>query len=122
MSKSKKSTGAEKSNRRADNHQAKKPRFPEPRYLDWRTLDPSTLEYSKNFKLKEELFTYKDRLEELLRDEGKYVLIKGREVIGIYADEEEAIRDAAVRFGGEPVLIKQISAKERLFTMGGIVC
>ena len=72
-------------------------------------------------RLKEELATFKGHLEELLRDEGKYVLIKGREVIGIYDDQQEALREAAIRFGGEPVLIKEIAVKERIHTMGGVV-
>ena len=86
MAKSKKPTGPQKPSRLADNHRAKKWRPPEPEYLDWRTVDLSKLAYAENFALKEELATFKGHLEELLRDEGKYVLIKGREVIGIYDD------------------------------------
>jgi hypothetical protein len=55
------------------------------------------------------------------RGKGKYVLIKGREVIGIYANEQDALREAVSRFGYEPALIKQIAVKESLITMGGIV-
>jgi hypothetical protein len=121
MAKAPRPTRAKKSARRADNHRVKKPRLPKQEYLDWRTFDPSMFAHNENFKLMEELFTYKAHLKELLRDKGKYVLIKGREVIGIYADEQDALREAAARFGYEPALIKQIAAKEPLITMGGIV-
>lgn len=121
MAKSQKPTAAKKSAQRADNDRVKKPRLPKQEYLDWRTFDPSMFAQNENFKLMEELFTYKAHLKELLRDEGRYVLIKGREVIGIYADHDDAVREAIDRFGVEPVLIKQIAAKEPLITMGGVV-
>ena len=121
MAKSQKPTRTNKPARRADHHRAKKPRLPKPEYLDWHTFDPSMYAHNENFKLMEELFTYKAHLKELLRDKGKYVLIKGREVVGIYADEQDALREAATRFGYEPVLIKEIAVKEPLITMGGIV-
>jgi hypothetical protein len=69
----------------------------------------------------DEMVTYRDHLDELLRDKGKYVVIKGREIIGIYADEREAMIEAATRFGGEPAMVKQIVAKEPFVYMGGIV-
>jgi hypothetical protein len=120
MAKSQKPAQAKKSAQRADSHQAKKPRLPKQQYLDWRTFDLSTFAHNDRFKLMEELLTYRDHLKELLHHKGKYVLIKGREVIGIYADEREAICEAATRFGGEPVLIKQIAVKELIHSMGGI--
>jgi hypothetical protein len=89
--------------------------------MDRRTFDPSTVRGTHAAELAEQLVTYRDNLEELLRHKGKYVLIRGREIIGIYIDEQDALREAAGRFGSEPVLVKQIVAKEPLFTMGGIV-
>ena len=65
------------------------------------------------------LITYKDHLEELLERKGDYVLIKGRQVIGIFADRQEAIEKAVDLFGGEPVLVKQIVVKEPIHTLGG---
>lgn len=118
MSKSKKPTGTAKP-ARTSRPRAKKWKPPEPEYLDWRTVDLSKLAYAENFTLKEEMATFKEHLEELLRDEGKYVLIKGREIIGIYDDEHEAIREGAIRFGAEPILVKQIAVKERIHTLGG---
>jgi hypothetical protein len=119
MAKSKKSTGVKASTRRADHHRVKKPRLPKAEYLDWRTFDPSMFAPNPNFKLMDELFTYKHHLDDLLRDEGKYVLIKGREIVGIYANRGDAVREALERFGDEPVLIKEIAVKERIHSMGG---
>jgi hypothetical protein len=42
-------------------------------------------------------------------------------IIGIYSDEQEALLEAAVRFGTEPALVKQIVAREPIYYMGGIV-
>jgi hypothetical protein len=64
------------------------------------------------------LVTYRDRLPELLADEGRYVLIKGRSVIGLFDDREEALREAVSRFRAEPVLVKQIRAREPIHEIG----
>lgn len=121
MAKSRKPSRAKTSAGRADLHRVKTPRLPKQEYLDWRSFDPATFAKNDRFKLMDELLTYRDNLKELLRDKGKYVLIKGRAVVGIYADEQEAIRTAIDRFGGEPVLVKQIAVKEPMITMGGIL-
>ena len=68
-----------------------------------------------------QLVTYRDNLDTLLCDEGKYVVIRGREIIGIYETQDEAIRVVIERFGSEPVLIKQIVAREPMITLGGVV-
>ena len=121
MAKSKKSTGVKKSARRADITGRRSRGCRSPNISTARTFDPSMYAPNANFKLMEELFTYKHHLNELLRDKGKYVLIKGREVVGIYADEQEALREAATRFGYEPALIKQIDVKERIDYLGGAI-
>ncbi len=92
-------------------------RSPEPRFLNWRTFDPTKVEGDTS--LLEELVTYKDHLEELLKRKGDYVLIKGRQIIGIFADRREAIEKAVDLFGGQPALIKKIVAKEPIHTLGG---
>jgi hypothetical protein len=107
--------------KRTSNHRPKKWRPPTPRYLDWSTFDPSLFENRGDDTLIEELVTYRDHLRDLLRDEGKYVVIKGPEVIGIYAERQAALHEAATRFGDQPVLVKQIVAKEPMITMGGVV-
>lgn len=48
-------------------------------------------------------------------------MIKGREIIGIYADEQQALIEAATRFGDEPAMIEQLVAREPFVYMGGIV-
>ena len=60
-------------------------------------------------KLQEELdFFERQRLELLEREPGKYVLIKGSEVIGIFDTEIEAARTGYRQIGNEPFLIKHI--------------
>jgi hypothetical protein len=69
----------------------------------------------------EELVTDRDHLSDLLRYEGKYVVIKGPEVIGIYTERHAALRKTATRFGDQPVFVKQIVAKEPMISMGGVI-
>jgi hypothetical protein len=93
----------------------------EPLLFDWSTFDPAAIDGHDAAPLADELVTFRDHLQELLRDEGKYVLIKGREVIGIYGRREEALREAVSRFQDAPVLVKQIVAKELIHKVGGAV-
>ena len=59
--------------------------------------------------LDEEVQTYETRKPELLgNSEGKFVLIKGGEVAGIYESETDAITDGYNRFGNVPFLVRQI--------------
>jgi hypothetical protein len=59
--------------------------------------------------LEAELATYEARREELLASaEGKYVLIKGEEVAGVYDSQEDAVREGYRRFGNVPFLVKQV--------------
>jgi hypothetical protein len=61
--------------------------------------------------LAEEMMTYRDHLPELLRgQEGRYVLIKGREVVGVFTDRSAALREGYLRWGVVPFLVRQISA------------
>jgi hypothetical protein len=120
MAKSKEPTRSKKTTRRAGEVRPKKLRLPKPEYFDWRTFDPSMFA-NKDDAMIEEMVTCRDNLKELLRHKGKYVVIKGREVIGIYADQRDAEIEAATRFGSEPVFIKEIVAKEPYIYMGGVV-
>ncbi len=57
--------------------------------------------------LKEELDTYEAHKKELLgSDENKYVLIKGQNIIGVYANEQDAIAQGYQRFLNEPFLVR----------------
>lgn len=68
-----------------------------------------------------EIETYVSHLGDLLKAEGKFVLIKGSEVVGIYESEEDADADAARRFGAEPVMIKRIVSSDPAVSLGGIL-
>jgi hypothetical protein len=62
--------------------------------------------------LEKELETYKNKLPELLAEEGKFVLIKGDEVAGTYAAYEDALKEGYKRYGLNSFLVKQIRADE----------
>jgi len=63
--------------------------------------------------LERELETYKQKLPELKEHEGKFVLIRGQEVAGVFAAYEDAINEGYRRFGLEAFLVKQISSIDR---------
>jgi len=101
------------------NPRPRKPRLPKPELFDWHKFDPSMVRETGPNSLLDEMLTYRDRLDELLRDEGKYVLIKGREIIGIYVERDEALHEAVSRFGSQAVFVKRIAAKEPVVYLGG---
>ena len=59
-----------------------------------------------------ELQTYEQLLPSLLSsDDGKYVVIKGQELCGVFASYEVALTWAYEHFGLAPFFVKQISAE-----------
>jgi len=62
--------------------------------------------------LDEEAAIYAAMKPDLLAHEGQYVVIKGREVVGIYPTLDEVEDVAFARFGMEPVFVKQIRRDE----------
>ena len=61
-------------------------------------------------------------LPELVRDhDGEYVLIKGTEIIGFFADDASAMREGYRRFGIVPLLVKRITANERVIYIPNVV-
>lgn len=63
--------------------------------------------------LAEEMITYRDHLPGLLQgQQGQYVLIKGTNVVGVFRDRSEALRERYQRFGIVPFLVRQIVACE----------
>ena len=64
--------------------------------------------------LKKELETYKLKLPELMKDEGKFVLIHGDEVIDTFVSYEDAIKEGYKGFGLKPFLVKQIHSIEQV--------
>jgi hypothetical protein len=64
--------------------------------------------------LEREVKTYKDKFPELQANEGKFVLICGDEVVGIFDSYQDALSAGYVRCGINPFLVKQISTVEVL--------
>jgi len=64
--------------------------------------------------LEKELETYKMKLPELMKDEGKFVLIHGDRVIDTFASYEDAIKEGYKGFGINPFLVKQIHSIEQV--------
>lgn len=60
-----------------------------------------------------ELETYERHRDELLgTSEGKYVLINGDQVIGVFDTEKDAIDQGYERLGNVPFLVKQVVTVE----------
>ncbi len=55
---------------------------------------------------------YGAKLAELLTDEGKFVVIGGEEIAGVWQTYEDALKFGYTRFGLESFLVKQIRAIE----------
>ena len=64
--------------------------------------------------LEKELETYKNKLPELKQHEGKFVLIKGEEIIDTFTSYEDAIKEGYQRFKLEPFLVKQIQSIQQV--------
>ena len=72
------------------------------------------------FPLKEEVRTYEAHLPRWTDREGQFVLIKGREVLGIYLRREDALAEAYDRLGSGPFLVKQILVHEPIYQLGRV--
>jgi hypothetical protein len=64
--------------------------------------------------LEKEIQTYKDNLPSLTAEEGKFILIKGDQIIGLFETYEDAIKAGYEQFELEPFLVKQIHAMEQV--------
>ena len=64
--------------------------------------------------LEAELKTYQAALPGLLANEGKYVLIQGENIIGVYDTYADAIQSGYEKCGLAPFLVKQIKAVEQV--------
>jgi hypothetical protein len=62
--------------------------------------------------LEKELATYRRELPNLLANTGKFVLIHGDAVAGIWETYPDAIQEGYRLFGLEPFMVKQIQAVE----------
>ncbi len=64
--------------------------------------------------LKEELETYETNKANLIQtDLGKFVLIKGKEIISIFESEKDAINSGFEKFGNVSFLVKKIEQVEQ---------
>lgn len=59
--------------------------------------------------LAEELETYEKNKQRLLEtDRGKFVLIKGKEIINVFDTQADAVKVGIDKFGNSPFLVKKI--------------
>jgi hypothetical protein len=80
---------------------------------DWRSFDPRTLPGGMSAPLAAELVTYRDRLDEMLKDHaGQFVVIKGDRIVAYHSSRQAALKAVLREFGREPALIKQVLDKE----------
>ena len=66
-------------------------------------------------RLQTEIKTYNERLPDLLANEGKFVVIKGDEVIGIFDTYADAILTGREKFKDDFFLVKQVARHEQVF-------
>lgn len=64
--------------------------------------------------LEKELEIYRQKLPGLLDQEGKFVVISGDQVLGVYVSYEDAIKIAYEKCGLKPFLVKKIQAVEQV--------
>lgn len=64
--------------------------------------------------LEQEIATYENRKPELLRDEGKFVLVQGNDLGGVFDTYEDAIKAGYDKYALKPFLVKQIHAIEHI--------
>jgi hypothetical protein len=64
--------------------------------------------------LEREIATYRQRLPELLAHRGKYVVIHGEEVVGVFDGFEDALTVGYDRFDSEAFLVRKISDVEEV--------
>jgi hypothetical protein len=93
------------------------PVMPQRPYFDWRQFDPA-IHIDEDTPFAEELITYGKHLDELLAHEGQYVLIKGRQIVGIFPTQRAGIDEAVDRFGGDPAMVMQIAILEPIEVIG----
>ena len=66
--------------------------------------------------LSAELALFTTRLPEFLeKAEGKFVLIKGEEIVGFFDSDKAAYKVGVERFGITPFLIKQVLREDQLY-------
>lgn len=62
--------------------------------------------------LQQELETFERLRDQLLQDEGKYAVIGGQELLGVYTSYDDALKMGYERYGLAPFLVRKISVME----------
>jgi hypothetical protein len=62
--------------------------------------------------LEKERETYERHLDELLKDEGRFALVHGDELLGVFDTYEAAIVDGYAKCGLDPFLVRKIERFE----------
>lgn len=77
-----------------------------------------------NQPFKKELETYQENLPSLLGDAGKFVVIQGTVLLGVFSTYDDALAEAYKAYGETPFLIKQIQVDETIhcFTRDLVAC
>lgn len=65
-----------------------------------------------NNPLQQELETFEQLKDQLLQDEGKYAVISGKELLGVYSSYDDALQIGYERYNLTPFLVKKISTVE----------
>ncbi len=65
-------------------------------------------------ELEQEFATYKQRLPELGEQQGKFALIHGDVLSGVYGTYDDALNSGYEKFGLKPFLVKQIQVVEQV--------
>ena len=76
-------------------------------------------------RLKTEIETYSREKDRLVAEKaGKYALVHGDGVVGVWDTYEDALKEGYEKFGLEPFLVKQIRGIEQVqfFTRDLVVC
>jgi hypothetical protein len=72
--------------------------------------------------LAQEIATYRDHLPQLLREQaGRFVLIKGVDVLGTFPERSAALREGYRRFGVAPFLVRQIADPDPVVYLPNVV-
>lgn len=64
--------------------------------------------------LEQEVATYRRLLTSLQSDEGRFALIKGEALCGVYSSYQDALADGYKQFKLEPFLVQEIRAVEQV--------
>lgn len=65
--------------------------------------------------LEKEYETYQNKRQELLKDEGKFVVIHGDEIAGVWSTWEEALDAGYGKYGLTPFMVQHIEAVDTIW-------